>query len=147
MNFSLSFSFKKCVWNCRQEIVVRKFSRPECLTNREQCAIRVLDTSVLVTNSQLDAYIGYAKNEMGLQCGAVITRSFFFTNIHKRHLMARPLGGGMGCCLWVQHLIDILPQCLQLFVQYLIILDRVITALNWTVRSSIQYYVAALSAW
>ena len=32
--------------------------------------------------------------------------------------------------LWVQILIDILPQFLQLFMQYLTILDRVIMALN-----------------
>ena len=54
----------------------------------------------------------------------------FLTNIHKRHPIARPLGRGMGCLLWIQHLIDILPQFLWLFVQYLILLDRVITALD-----------------
>ena len=32
----------------------------------------------------------------------------FFTNIHKR----RPIARGMGCFLWIQHLIDILPQVL-----------------------------------
>ena len=36
----------------------------------------------------------------------------FLTNIHKRHLIARPLGCGLGCLLWIQHLIDILPQVL-----------------------------------
>ena len=54
----------------------------------------------------------------------------FLTNIHKRHPIARPLGRGMGCFLWVHHLIDILPQFLKLFMQYLTILDRVITALD-----------------
>ena len=34
----------------------------------------------------------------------------FLTNIHKRHLIAHPLGWGMGCLLWIQHLIDMLPQ-------------------------------------
>ena len=49
----------------------------------------------------------------------------FFTNIYKRHPIARPLGQGMGCLLWIQHRIDILPQFLQLFMQYFTILDRV----------------------
>ena len=34
----------------------------------------------------------------------------FLTNIHKRHPMARPLAGPMGCLLLVQHLVDILLQ-------------------------------------
>ena len=32
----------------------------------------------------------------------------------KRHLIARLLRQGMGCRLWIQHLIDVLPQFLQL---------------------------------
>ena len=36
----------------------------------------------------------------------------FLTNIHKRHPIARPLGRGMGCLLWIQHLLDILLQFL-----------------------------------
>ena len=31
-------------------------------------------------------------------------------NIHKRHAIARPLGRGMVCLLWIQHLIDILSS-------------------------------------
>ena len=54
----------------------------------------------------------------------------FLTNIHKRHPIARPLGRGMGCILWIQRLIDTLSQFMQLFMQYLTILDRVITALH-----------------
>ena len=54
----------------------------------------------------------------------------FITNIHKRHPMARPLGRGMGCLLWIRHLIDIMSQFLQLLMQNLAILDRVITALD-----------------
>ena len=50
----------------------------------------------------------------------------FFTNIHKIHPIAHPLGQGMGCLLCDQPLIDILPQFLQLFIQYLNIL------LYWT---------------
>ena len=57
----------------------------------------------------------------------------FLTDIHKRDPIARPLGRGMGCLLWIKHLIDILPQFMQLFVQYRTILDRVITA---------QYYIS-----
>ena len=36
----------------------------------------------------------------------------FLTNIHKRQLIARPLGRAMGCLLWRQHLIYILPKFL-----------------------------------
>ena len=36
----------------------------------------------------------------------------FLTNIHKRHPIPSPLGWGMGCLLWIQHLIDILLQFL-----------------------------------
>ena len=40
--------------------------------------------------------------------------NFIKKNIHKRHPIARPLGRGMGCLfLWIQHLIDILPEFLQ----------------------------------
>ena len=56
----------------------------------------------------------------------------FLTNIHKRHPIARPLGRGMGRLLWIQHLIDVLTQLLKLFMWYLTILDRVITALDCT---------------
>ena len=52
------------------------------------------------------------------------------TNILKRHLIAHPLGLAMGCLLQIQHLIDILPQFLKLFMYYLTILDRVITVLG-----------------
>ena len=36
----------------------------------------------------------------------------------------------MTYLLWIQHLINILPQFLQLFMQYITILDSVITALD-----------------
>ena len=52
------------------------------------------------------------------------------TNILKRHIIAHPLGLAMGCLLQIQHLIDILPQFLKLFMYYLTILDRVITVLG-----------------
>ena len=54
----------------------------------------------------------------------------FITNIHKRHPMARPLRRGMGCLLWIQHLIDIMSQFLQFLMQNLSISDRVLTALD-----------------
>ena len=54
----------------------------------------------------------------------------FLKDIHKRHPIARPLGRGTGCLLWIPHLIDILPELLQSFMQYPTILDRVITALD-----------------
>ena len=63
-----------------------------------------------------------------IQYGAVITTVNFFHKYHKRHPIACPLGRGMGCQLWIQHLIDILPQFLQLFM--LTILVRVIMALD-----------------
>ena len=31
----------------------------------------------------------------------------FLSNIHKRQPIARPLGRGMVCHLWIQHLVDI----------------------------------------
>ena len=54
----------------------------------------------------------------------------FLTKIHKRQPRARPLGRGMGCLLCIQLLNDILPRFQQLFMQYLIILDLVIAALD-----------------
>ena len=54
----------------------------------------------------------------------------FLANIYKKHPIV-----GLGCLLWVHYLFDILPQYLKLFMQYITILDRVITALccirNW----------------
>ena len=44
----------------------------------------------------------------------------FLTNINKRHPIAHPLGRAMGCLLWIRHLIDILPQFLQLQCIYVI---------------------------
>ena len=56
----------------------------------------------------------------------------FLQNSHERHCIARPSGRGMRCLLWVQPLIGILPQFLQWFVPWHVILDRVITALDCT---------------
>ena len=54
----------------------------------------------------------------------------FLQNTHERHPIACPSGQGMGCLLWFQPLIDILPQLLQWCVQYHDMLDRIITALD-----------------
>ena len=51
----------------------------------------------------------------------------FLTNIHKRHHIARRLGLGMVCLLWIHNLIGILLQCPM---KYLTILNRIITALD-----------------
>ena len=37
----------------------------------------------------------------------------FHKNIHKRSPIARPWGQGMGCLLWIQHLIGILREFLE----------------------------------
>ena len=66
-----------------------------------------------------------------IECGTVITRSIFSKNIHERHPIARPLGRGMGCLLLVQPMLDNLPQFLQWYIQYVDMLDRVITALDY----------------
>ena len=59
-----------------------------------------------------------------IQCGAIITRSVFSKIFMK----------DIGCLVWVQSLIDILPHFLQWYVQYHVILDHVIMALDciWT---------------
>ena len=54
----------------------------------------------------------------------------FLPNSPKIHPLARPLGRGMGCILWVRTVIFTLPQSLQWLVQYHVILDHVITALG-----------------
>ena len=60
----------------------------------------------------------------------IITWTNFSKNIHKRHLIACPLGQSMGCLLWIESLIDILPQFLQWCVQYHFILNRVMISLD-----------------
>ena len=56
----------------------------------------------------------------------------FLKNINERQPIAHPLRRGMGCLLWIQHLIHILPEFLQSFMQYLVTFDCIITALNCT---------------
>ena len=52
----------------------------------------------------------------------------FLKNIHKPHPIARPLGRGIG--VWF---VDLASDCdiLQLFMQYVTILDRIITTLDY----------------
>ena len=52
----------------------------------------------------------------------------FLPNSRKRHTIARPLGRYMVCLLKIQHLIYILPPSLQWCMQYIVLLDRSITA-------------------
>ena len=53
-----------------------------------------------------------------IQQGAVIS-PFFIQNSHKIHPIARPWGWDLGCLLWGQTLINVLPQFLQCCVQYM----------------------------
>ena len=54
----------------------------------------------------------------------------FSPKTHERHPLARPLGRGMGCLLWIQIMIYILPYSLQCCMWCWVILDRDITALD-----------------
>ena len=65
-----------------------------------------------------------------IQCGAVIMWWIFSKIFAKRHPIVRLSGRGIGCLFWGQPLIDIPPQFLQWRVQYHVILDHVITALD-----------------
>ena len=53
-----------------------------------------------------------------------ITRAPFFNGTHNGHTIARPLGRGMVCLLWVQSLNYVLPLLLTRSLQYRVILDR-----------------------
>ena len=59
---------------------------------------------------------------------SVVTQ--FFQKYQQRHPIARPIGPGMGCILLIQRLLHIMPQFLQLLMQYLTTLDHVVTALD-----------------
>ena len=93
------------------------------LIHRMTCCL-TRHQAILWTNSGLSS--AFSRGTVRCRYNAVN----FLTNIHKRHPIARPLGRGMGCLLWIQRLIDTLSQFLQLFMQYLTILDRAITALH-----------------
>ena len=102
--------------------------------------------SVQVKKANKDYTCGSTKMAGEIQYGAVLTWKIFIKNIHKIHPIARPSGRGMECILWIMHLIDILPQFLQLFMQYLTILDHGITALDCTlIRNQSGTYLLANS--
>ena len=54
----------------------------------------------------------------------------FLQNLHNIHPIACLFVRGMGCILWVQTVIYTLPQSLQWCMQYHVILDHVIMALD-----------------
>ena len=104
------------------------FSWPECRDNNQSkfIASNTITWHVNLLSATPLPLIATNPNTVRCRYNAVN----FITNIHKRHPMARPLGRGMGCPLWIQHLIDIMSQFLQLLMLNLAILDRVITALD-----------------
>ena len=61
-----------------------------------------------------------------------IRKCKYLSNPDKRRTIAPPLGRDMVCPLQMQSLIYILPPALQWCMQYIVILNRVITALNCT---------------
>ena len=52
----------------------------------------------------------------------------FLTNIHKRHHIARRLGLGMVCLLWIHNLIGILLQCLMKHCMYIDDFSKIFSA-------------------
>ena len=66
-------------------------------------------------------------------------------NPRKLHPIARPLGRCIGCILWVQTVIYTLLQSPQWCMQYHVILDRVVTALDCTVSSYQPYMMYNIS--
>ena len=65
--------------------------------------------------------------DSAVQYGAVITRSFLSPIPHKIHPIARLLGRGMACILWVKTVVYTctLPQSTQWFMQNYVTLDCV----------------------
>ena len=68
-------------------------------------------TSYLETHVR---YILYGQQGNTMQCHYNTVN--FSTNIHKRHLIAHPLGQGMWCLLWIQHLFVSLSHFLWLIM-------------------------------
>ena len=56
----------------------------------------------------------------------------FHPNVHKRHLIVRPKARDMGCLLWIEHLIHVLPLSLSYHMQNHVMLDIAKTALHCT---------------
>ena len=59
-----------------------------------------------------------------------LQRGKFSQNYSQKTSHSSPAGVRYGVSLWIQHLIGFLPESLLSFMQYLTILDRVITVLD-----------------
>ena len=55
----------------------------------------------------------------------------FLQNPHNIHPIAYPSGWAMGCLLWVQALTHVLPQTMEWYIQYHVLLDRIIMAFDY----------------
>ena len=60
-----------------------------------------------------------------IRCSAVITLS-----VCSKLYTKSTNGRAIECLLWIQHLLDILPEFLESFMHYLTILDRVVPILD-----------------
>ena len=96
--------------------------------NRLITASRSLNHAASYHRLRFMCQYGRAKVKEWLQFGAVITWLFFLKIPRETHPIARQLRHGMGCLLCAPTLICILPQSLWWWMQYHVILDRVITA-------------------
>ena len=74
-----------------------------------------------------------------IQCSATITRSNF-----SKIVIACPLGWGMGCLLWNQIIIYIQLQSLQCCMQYHVILDRILMAIDCICKVEISQDIAIM---
>ena len=64
----------------------------------------------------------------------------FLQNIHNIHPIARPWGWDMGCLLWVKSFMHVLPQSLQWWMHYCVLLHCLITALHCMPRKWLKTY-------
>ena len=72
------------------------------------------------------------RNGRAVYSAVPLSLNQYHQNTQRGHPIARRFGRGAGCLFGVQLLIDILPQFLQWCMQYLVILDPVITAPHCT---------------
>ena len=73
-----------------------------------------------------------------IQRGAGMTRPIFYKILTKRQSIARPLGQGVACLLYIQSLTYILPQSLKWCMRYHGLLECVIMALGCICRWAIN---------
>ena len=85
--------------------------------------------------------------QLSLRFTAINKAVNFLQNHHNRHPLARPLGWAMGCLLWVQALIYILPKSLQCCMHYRVILDRAIKAPHCTLEKVLTNLHQANERW